>query len=564
MKRKLAKTAASEDKEKKLESNSEFSPYRPYRCVHQGCLAAFTIQHNLILHYRAVHQSALSALEVNKEQDQSEGLNESKDPEEEEPEFEIPQVSEFRCQEKDCSRVFQEVPSLLQHYLQLHEFSLDKAGALLSSINLGRFVCGQQGCTASFTAFWKYIGHVKQEHKEVKLSKPKPVNVLFRCDIEGCDRAYATKSNLLRHTMKKHTDIYQPKRMTQKMTEERVKQNTKNSHYPITKTSNGKENIESNKKILQRTSDKKRADKAKNNHWTKYGKPSLKSKEEASAMCTKKFVLQYPCMIKGCESVMKSERSIMKHYMGHGLAEKYLEEQRSHFIFCKKLPRQKCRSIRSDDSKSENTSDLSDTEIVDTGMEGSEYESSKPVLRKRMATDMPAPFFNSKLSNDESSEPASDGSVVVKRKRGRPRKLIENIVKRKRIPRSSKSHVVYNRDDESDSSSCPAPLQEEMSEQSAPLNSFKPMGFEMSFLQFLEQSNTTKPPLKSKVELPVMMRNASRLHAKETCVGFSNRQNLKSLDKVKVIIDGAYSDVTELLLRQLQDMRPTVILEKND
>ncbi|XP_078145878.1 zinc finger protein 292b isoform X2 [Centroberyx gerrardi] len=553
-------------KEKKPEDNA-FSPYRPYRCVHQGCVAAFTIQQNLILHYRAVHQSALSALEVNKEQDQTEGLDESKD-HEEEPEGEVPQVSEFRCQERDCSRVFQEVPSLLQHYLQLHEFSLDKAGALLSSINLGRFACGQQGCTAFFTAFWKYIGHVKEEHEDVKLSKPEPVNGMFKCDIEGCDRVYATKSNLLRHTMKKHHEIYQLKLMNQQITEEGVKQNSKNSHYQITKTSNGKENIESNKKIPQRGSDKKKTDKAKNNHWTKYGKPSLKSKEEASAMCTKKSALQYPCMIKGCESVMKSERSIMKHYMGHGLSEKYLEEQRSHFIFCKKLSRQKYRSIRSDDSKSENTSDLSETEdTADTGLEGSEYECSKPVLRKRVTAEIPAALFDSKLSNDESSEPCSDGSVVVKRKRGRPRKLIEKIVKRKKIPRSTKSHVVYNRDDESDSSSCPAPLQEEMNEQTAPLTSFKPMGFEMSFLKFLEQSNKSEYPLKRKVELPGMLRkttSSSCLDAKETCVEFSNRQNLKSLSKVRIVVDGAYSDVTELLLKQLQDMRPTVILEKND
>ncbi|KAM4633787.1 zinc finger protein 292b [Polymixia lowei] len=554
-------------KEKKPESNNAFSPYRPYRCVHQGCVAAFTIQHNLILHYRAVHHSSLSTLEVNKEQDRTEGLEESKDHEEEEPESDAGQVSEFRCQEKDCSRVFQEVPSLLQHYLLLHEFSLDKAGALLSSINLGRFACDQQGCTASFTAFWKYIDHVRGAHENVKLSKTEPVNEMFRCDIEGCDRAYATKSNLLRHTMKKHYESYQLKLMNERITEESVKQNSKTSHYQITKTSNGKENIESNKKILQRVSDKKRSEKTKNNHWTKYGKPSLKTKEEASAMCTKKSTLQYPCMIKGCESVMKSERSIMKHYMGHGLSEKCLEEQRSHFIFCKKFSRQKYRLIRSDDSKSENSSDMSETEdIVDTGIEGSEYEYSKPVLRKRITTEISTGLFDGKLSNDDSSEAGSEGSVVVRRKRGRPRKLMEKMAKRKRIPRSTRTHVVYRGDDESDSSSCPPPTQEELAGQSAPLNSFKPMGFEMSFLKFLEQSNQSEYPMKRKVELSGMMRQTSDsyLHAKDTCVEFSNRQNLKSLSKVKIVVDGAYSYVTELVLKQLQDMRPTVILEKND
>lgn len=547
-------------KEKKPNSGDAMSPYRPYRCVHQGCVAAFTIQHNLILHYRAVHQSALSALEVNKEQDQSEGLEEAMDHEEEELEAELPQISEFRCQVKDCSRVFQEVPNLLQHYLQLHEFSLNKVGNLLSGITLGKFACSHQGCTATFTAFWKYIGHVKERHKEIKLGKPEQLNGSFKCEIEGCDRSYATKSNLLRHAMKKHQELYQPKLKNQQIKEDGMKQNSKTLHYQITKPSNGKENIESNKKILQRGSDTKRICKAKHNHWTKYGKPSLKSKVEASAMCTKNFPLQYPCMIKGCESVMKSERSILKHYMGHGLSEKYLEQQRSHFIFCKKFPKQKCRSIRSDDSKSDNASDLSDNELpADTVVEGDEYGYSKPVLRKRTTSGIPAALFDSKLSNDESS----DGSVVLKRKRGRPRKLIEKIVKRKKIPRTTKVDVVYSKDDESDSS-CPAVLQEEVTEQSAPLASFKPMGFEMSFLKFLEQSNKSEHPLTRKVDVSDMRRKTSSLNTKDTCVRFSNRQNLKSLSKVRIMLDKAFSGVTDLILKQLQDMQPTVVLEKND
>ncbi|KAF7650874.1 hypothetical protein LDENG_00119340 [Lucifuga dentata] len=539
---KLNSDITKKTKDRKPDTDNAFSPYRPYRCVHQGCVAAFTIQRNLILHYRAVHQSALSALV------QSEGPDEYKDHDEEDTEVDAPQASEFRCQEKDCSGVFQEVLSLLQHYLQLHEFSLERAGALLSSINLGKFACGHQGCTASFTTFWKYVGHVKEQHQDIKLSKVEPLNGTFKCNIEGCDRAYATKSNLLRHVVKKHRDVHQPKRIKRQMMEDGVKQNSKNCHYQIIKTSNGKENIESNKKIPQRGSEMKRISKRKRNHWITYGKPSLKSQEEAAAMCTKAFPLQYPCMIEGCESVMNSERNITKHYVGHGLTEKYLEEQRSHFIFCKKFPSKKYCSIRSDDSKSDNTSDLSENEIK-AGLEGSKYRYSKPDLRKKTA----AVF-------DESSEPGSDSSMVVKRKRGRPRKLEEKIVKRKKIPRSTKNHVVYSRDDESDSS-CPAFLQEEKSERSVPLASFKPMGFEMSFLKFLEQSKNSEYPMK-KFEMPETVRKTASSSC--TCVQFSNRQNVKSLCKVKIVVDEAFSGVAELTLKQLQDLRPTVVLEKND
>lgn len=547
--------SSKKTKEKKPNCSEAASPYRPYRCVHQGCVAAFTIQQNLILHYRAVHQTALSALEVNKDQDHPDGQDGVKNDDEDVPDAELPQISEFRCQVKDCSRVFQEIPSLLQHYLQLHEFGLDKVGILLSGIRPGKFTCDHQGCTAFFTNLLQYICHIKELHKDM-LAKPEHLNGLFKCEIEGCDRSYATKSNMLRHAMKKHQDLYQPKLRNPRLKEDGMKPISKALHYQIPKTSNGKENIESYKKILQRANDKKRDSKEKNNHWTKYGKPSLKSKLEASSMCTKKFPLQYPCMIKGCESVMKSERSILKHYMGHGLSEKYLEQQRSHFIFCKKFPRQKCHSIRSDDSKSEN-SDLSDELTADNSLEA-QFGYSKPVLRKRTTEEIPAALFDSKLSNDESS----DGSQVLKRKRGRPRKLIEKIVRRKKIPRTTKIDVVYSRDDESDSS-CPVLMHEEMSEQSAPLASFKPMGFEMSFLKFLEQSNKCEHSLATMVDVPGTCGKRSTFNTQDTCVRFRNRHSLK-YSKIKIIIDRTFSGVADLMLKQLQDMQPTVVLGKND
>lgn len=541
-------------KEKKLSTSNTMSPYRPYRCVHQGCMAAFTIQHNLILHYRAVHQSALSALEANKDKDQSDGQDEGKSQDEEDTETEDSQFSEFRCQVKDCSRVFQEVPNLLQHYLQLHEFGMDKVGVLLSGIKPGKFTCGYQGCTAPFTTPWRYIGHVKEQHKDM-FAKPEQLNGSFKCEMEGCDRSYATKSNMLRHFMKKHGELYRAKLKNQRI-KNKMKQSSKVLHYQITKTGNGKENIENNRKIWQR-SDTRRVSKVTNNHWTKYGKPSLKTKVEASSLCTKNFPLQYPCMIKGCESVMKSERNILKHYIGHGLSEKYLEQQRSHFIFCKKISRHRCHSIRSDDSKSD--SDLSDGEMPapDTSLEVEESGRSRPVLRKRTAVEIPAALFESKLSNDESS----DGSLVVKRKRGRPRKLNDRMVKRRKIRRMTKIDIVCSQEDESDSSS-PAVIQEKATEPSAPLAAFKPMGFEMSFLKFLEQSNKCEHSLTMKVDVPETFRNPSTQI--DTCVHFRNQRNQKSLSKVKIIIDRAFSGVADFMLKQLQDMQPTVMLGKND
>uniref|UniRef100_A0A672FLG5 Zinc finger protein 292-like n=1 Tax=Salarias fasciatus TaxID=181472 RepID=A0A672FLG5_SALFA len=550
--------ATKKVKERKPKSGDSTSRYRPYCCVHQGCVAAFTIQHNLILHYRAVHQSALSALEVNREQDQCEEACETTNEEEEEAEMEYPHISEFRCQVKDCCCVFQFVPNLFQHYVQLHKFPLDKIISILTSITLGKFTCGHQGCTESFTNFWKFIKHVKEMHKDIKFAKPESF-VSFKCEIEGCDRSYATKSNLLRHTMKKHQDLSQPKLKNQDIKEEPVKQSSKTLHYPIPKTSNGKENIESNKKLLSRARHTKRAPKSKISHWAKYGKPSLKSKVEASAMCTKKSTLQYPCMIKGCESVMKSERHIVKHYIGHGLSAKYLEQQRSHFIFCKKFPKQRCRHVRTDDSKSDNTSDLSDSEpapeaAVEAGG-GGENDSVQPILRRRATSINPIVLIR-KMSSE-----STNGTVILKRKRGRPKKFLDKIVKRKKI-RLAKADAVTNKTDavfpaKDDVSREEAG--EEAGEETAPLSSFKPMGFEVSFLKFLERSNQPGPPLTVPRDA---WRNLSGPHVADTCVWFSNPGNLKPLGRVRIHFDAAFASVSGLMLKQLQGMQPAVVLTK--
>lgn len=548
--KKPSKGAHKKTKDKRASLDPGTSLVRPYRCVHQGCDAAFTIQHSLILHYRVVHQSALSALTVSKVQAHHNGLDKIKSQDEDYPEEQFFEISEFRCQVKDCSHVFQEVPNLVQHYLQLHNFGVENIGGLLSNIKPQTFICGYQGCPALFTTACRYIGHVREQHNDM-LARPQRLHCSFRCEFEGCGRSYATKSNVVRHYMRIHGKLCRAKLKTKQIKRAKMKPNSSALRYQITKTMNGKENIESNRKIWKR-GDTKRKKRSKNNIWTTYGKPSLKTKVEASALCTKKFPLQYPCMIKGCESVLNSERNILKHYLGHGLAEKFLEHQRSHFIFCKKTPRLRWSSLKSDDSKSD--SELSGSELTaETSPDEDDSGGSKPALRRRTSAKVPIVLFDSKLSNIEGFA----GSVMVKRKRGRPRKFPER-VNHKKIPRNNLDHDC-RREEVSDFSS-PALMEEKVMKLSTPLATFKPMGFEMSFLKFLEQSNKSDHSLTKKVGVPERYTKSSIQGTEDICVLFRNHKKLKSLSKVKIIIDGAFSGVTNLMLAQLQDMQPTVVL----
>ncbi|XP_016379171.1 zinc finger protein 292b [Sinocyclocheilus rhinocerous] len=576
------------NKEKKPEGDDIFSPYRPYRCVHQGCVAAFTIQHNLILHYKAVHQSALPKFAINSQEEQNEEEAEDKDTSEESDEkldMDVKEVDEFRCQVKDCSCIFQSVPDLLQHYLQLHKLTLEKAGAMMCSINLGRFQCDQPDCSETFTAFWKYISHFDQEHKETTLSKVDPVEGMFRCPMEGCECAYSTRSNLLRHTMKKHQDVYKRLLMNPREGKSGVKLGRPRKYETDVVE---KENRETNKKPVKKEAVKKEAvkkRKANKNNWTKYGKPILKTQEEASAMCTKRLQLQYACMIKGCETVTSSERNIMKHYLQHGLPKQYLEEQRSNFIYCKKLPRSRYKRIasRSDDTDHSAESSIETTENEEVAEPGqSESEFSKPTSEKESTED--ADLSDRKPSTDTCSEI----SVVVKRRRGRPRKgerVSDKSLGPKRVTRlrTTRSSAVSYVDLNSDSTSSSTTMaQEDASGQNTPLSSFKPMGFEVSFLQFLQESNTSQ---KRKATLPlngnahkkmtafhlktatvVCKRSDAQLHSREVLqlVEFKNPQKLTSLSNVTFEVQKVFSGVYEILLKQLHEMRPTVILQKED
>lgn len=536
-------------KEKRRSSDRGTSPFKPYHCFYQGCCAAFTIQHNLILHYRVVHQSALSALAVSKFRAPYNGLHEIQSQDEDYPEEQFFERSEFRCQVKDCSHVFQEVPNLVQHYLQLHNFHVDNVGDLLSNIKTQAFICAYQGCPAHFTTVCRYVKHVGEQHKDM-LAQPEQLPCSFRCEFEGCGRSYATKSNVVRHCLKIHGKLYRTKLRKKQIKRVKMKPSSGALRYQITKTVNGKENIESSRKIWKKD-DAKRKKRPKASIWTTYGKPSLKTKMEASALCTKKFPLQYPCMIKGCESVLNSERNILKHYLGHGLSEKFLEHQRSHFIFCKKTPRLRWSSLRSDDSKSD--SEMSSSELTaETSLDEDGSGGSKPALRRRTSANMAIVLFDSNLSNIE----GFPGSVLVKRKRGRPRKFSER-VKCRNISRR-KINLDSRKEKASDFSSS-ALVQEKVTELSTPLATFKPMGFEMSFLKFLEQSNKRNETMK--VGIQERLPKSSIQNAEDICVLFRNHEKLKSLSKVKIIIDGAFSGVKDLMLAQLQDMQSTVVLK---
>ncbi|MGH0137373.1 UNVERIFIED_CONTAM: hypothetical protein FKN15_040242 [Acipenser sinensis] len=554
------------------ESSHSYSPYRPYRCVHQGCFAAFTIQQNLILHYRAVHQSDLPTFEQDNEEESAEIKEDLVE--------EMNQITEFR---------------------------------LLSDMNLGRFRCDQPECKASFTAFWKYIGHLEVDHEPEKLINNDGEEGVFRCDCEGCDCVYATRSNLLRHLFRKHKDSHKSHliRPRKKMdSQESCSVNgdpSKKSKSAGGKGDNEKENWQDNKKSkISSAERKKKKNDANKTVWIKSKKtPSLKTNDEALAMCTKKFSLQYPCMIKGCLSVVRSERNMFRHYKTHRLTDAFLLQQGSDFIICKQrsLPLKKSKSTGDDGEKSqEDQSENSEEDLADTYPELSETESSRLTSEKDEVAEHSKPFKKKRSAHECSvSKPVwrrkrtirqafPDSVSLIKRKRGRPplkrksKEAVQIRIKNRRVRKLKP--VLYNQSSpcsgsESATSSCTVPVQKEQQHNNIDFSTFKPMGFEVSFLKFLEES-ADQPKRKAKEnpfsEIASKRKTSfppksgslgcskSDLHIRTSgchnLIDFQNPLNLQSVENVKIVLDRTFIEGAELLLKQLQEMRPAVVLEK--
>ncbi|XP_059208628.1 zinc finger protein 292a [Centropristis striata] len=534
---------------KMCETDNAYSPYRPYRCVHEGCSAAFTIQQNLILHYRAMHQASLPPSKPEPEPEMTAVNNNGQ-----ESHQSIETDDEVRCQVKNCSRVFMGITRLVQHYLLLHKFTRDKATAMMASMAIGTFNCDRPECALPFNSVEKYIEHIKNYHKEIAISESGSVDPTFRCEYESCDRVYTTKSNLLRHLIKKHDYVYDPKASDGRRTKS----------VGLFPGCNGKENVESKFKMKKKNTKKKEA-KASIEHWTSFGKPTLKTHEEASAMCTKKSALQYPCMIIGCDAVERAERSIFKHYTTHGLTERYIEDQRSQFIFCKKYSRSRFK----DSSKSEGASSSSSEETEpDDGEKSSDQKSDELVDRIGQE--------DSKLSNDDSAESQASTGTEGGIKRGRPRKPAQPTPACPERMQTLRNRTTVT---SSENSNPGTPTAQEQRDDGVTPGSFKPLGLEDSFLKFLETSestNSSKRKLndKSSAELPSKRhqphRQKSAMKSKITdefrgcgnLVDFRNPLNLKSVSNVKIVMDKTFTDGADLLLKQLQDMRPIVIIKK--
>ncbi|XP_010072582.1 PREDICTED: zinc finger protein 292 [Pterocles gutturalis] len=601
---------------KSLEFPTGYSPYRPYRCVHQGCFAAFTIQQNLILHYQAVHKSDLPAFSAEVEEENEPGKEERDEVETK------PAIKEFRCEVSDCSRIFQEVTSLIQHYVKLHDMTPEQIGNMKSAPEAGRFSCDQSQCKTSFTAYLNYIVHLEADHGiKIRPNKVEDDGV-FKCDCEGCDRIYATRSNLLRHIFNKHNDrhkdhLIRPRRLTpgqENISSKANQEKPVKSKQRGLKNRSGKEgnglSVKTKRKKNVNLEDKnsKGIQVQENKAYSlKRGKHvySIKARNDALSECTSRFITQYPCMIKGCSSVVTSESNIIRHYKCHKLSKAFTSQHRNLLIVSKKHSVSEVKEASCEQEETEKKSDVKEPEpslaVSNNDSSTSTVPQKETEKGEKDEVDELTELFITKLINEDCSSAENQAKISssVKSDLQETSSCPSEKQKSNNLKRANKEkNVSQNKRRRTEKTEEVLPVdvtsvrrEEETAvaiqtaeEQPAAFDwsSFKPMGFEVSFLKFLEESavkqkkNTERDyhssgtkkgshsnSRKSNEKTSVASNNVTwSCSETATHVPFANLSRLPCGDNVKIVLDKTYKGCAERVLKQLQEMKPVISLRK--
>lgn len=342
----------------------------------------------------------------------------------------------------------------------------------------------------------------------------------------------------------------------------------------------------------------------------KYGRHtySLKDKEAALAECKDFHTKQYPCMVRGCTSVVATEHNMIRHYKSHKLSRPFITKHKKALIVCKRSARTKAKEVSQspklesveDTVKPEVNEGTSDTTLPQQkqattplleSSDESTISTSQQSETEKDEMDELTELFISKLSNEEStssesqartssnvgsdfqessscqSEPVNVLKRTNKQKQGTPNRK-RKIDARDKIL-SGETCSLLSCEDTLVSDSCEEPP-------AFDLGSFKPMGFEVSFLKFLEESAVKekkvveKPNCKTDTPAaPPPSEKRPRLSVEEDFdtdiyLLFSNPSHLPNMDNVKIVLNEAFNDYIELVLKQLNELKPVVVLKKHD
>uniref|UniRef100_A0A4W3JBC9 RLF zinc finger n=1 Tax=Callorhinchus milii TaxID=7868 RepID=A0A4W3JBC9_CALMI len=561
--------------------------HKPYHCIHKGCTAAFTGQPNLIRHYQTVHQYNREQMCLEAEQGSAKKDN-----------AKVKKI--FKCKIEGCTKRFQYPRVLLRHYSEIHS---------LPGVERRKHPCNQPDCISSFNAYSDLRRHLQQAH-DVDYQVKRELGLQFKCSIDGCSRTYSIRSSYLRHVQRQHKNHYKsillrPRRHVRLVSEGQVRFRIRQQR-PKTPV-------------------------------------EFRAKEHGFAICKTELLRdQFPCMVLGCRSVVLSRHSAVRHYKTqHKMTATYINQNCSCLLVCKKYPDATLREKLGSDPLTLPKKVLSEPNEETPSCSVLRQQNGEVPLKLEIKNEPDAgghgqPLHSCSVGNGNSpscgggfpgkavnasatgvtnwgpSFKENDANQVFLPKNGG---ILTNLVKQSgnqngslfvklKQPQKRKSETegqpqrtdpcVYSAVTQ-DSLFGTGNLQDSADPPPKPfdLTTYKPIGFEASFLKFIQESEETEPEVDESWHWEPTKRCRSNTPQNESRIDSGLRGSGKegygefnadtavhstftaiqplispgqspTLENLRTILDKALTDCGDLALKQLHFLRPVVVLERSE
>ncbi|NP_001123386.2 zinc finger protein Rlf [Xenopus tropicalis] len=529
--------------------------HKPFHCIHNTCNASFTSQKSLVRHYQLVHQYNKESLCL--ERDKVDTRREY---------GKCRRI--YTCKYKACRKSFICAKALSKHYTEFHnheneEKELDDTYAENSS--------------------------KPQTDEEKSSDETETDESEIYCDAEGCTAVFSDHASYTRHILSRHRRyrLYEGRRKRRL----KLEQDEMQGKYIASR--HGSNLMYNRKKRRVRKKEDKRES------------AELKSREEALQMCAQNVdITQFPCMIHGCSSVVKLESSIIRHYkLTHNLSANYVTDNTAGLVYCvKNFPHCKTEQNFSTEAHSPERHDsIKEHKIPKLHLHGdihSKFDQSDG--------EEGVQINKSDLSSSDERDSLNQAKMLhgCLRQSGIHSSLKECISSGAKVMPSFANFQTCDVGNNGPHNSVDADslksqnVDSEIQLTSNLKASFKPNGFESSFLKFLQETRDSddddkledtewKPQQHCKLQnsfqtKKLSFRETSRNHHKvclsqgkrlghDDLPGFqpllsSNVQtatSIPTLQTLRTILDKALTERGDLALKQLHYQRPVVVLERS-
>ncbi|XP_052341835.1 zinc finger protein Rlf isoform X2 [Oncorhynchus keta] len=601
----------------------------------------------------------------------------------------------YMCKHKDCGLIFSHASSLYRHQKKLHSQVMGHPSVLSEDPALQKFRCSYANCNASYLLNSSLVRHTESEHpnqatsslvrhtesehpnqatsslkRHRKSDHPNqatsslkrhrksdhPYQATLCCKYDGCTKVFTQSSSLEKHVLSSHLNYYDSLVLRLQNTHKDTSATGCQKKLIVTSTPQKDETKLPLRQSLrhcpkspedvkaEETSEEQDEDDVENLSTEKKSRRFedmvFRSHEEALQMCQDRCQREaFPCMVQGCDSVVKLIRSMRRHYLNcHKLTNHAFELNEDKLVFS---------AEKLDELIQRNTvlSACPDMTRAPNGVLKMEYQAEPdnpggpPVPMSLHSIEADTLDEHDPLGFKE--EPPAERNVLVgaddllygepsghteepvtqNSQEERPRRKSSNPPALDLSPPSSLRFSVdegfmdsSGKDGGKPTISVPLPSPQarqplkrknELSEllpipkdsqpHSPPLRSFdlaayKPMGFESSFLKFIQEStkddvrprashcnsHRPEPPVVSARRRDSYRRNCS---VKENSqMGLSTTRSRRarssplqplprtgeytSVQNLRLILDKALTGCGDLAIKQLQYLRPVVVLER--